>query len=111
MKPALTENELEVLRRAANGETYAVIAAALGYQEKSVSKMALRLARKLGAANITNAVLLACHAGLLDGRPQRHGDHAGYAAHIYRREDPCGLCKAGERAYRNQLRNRTKETA
>ncbi|MGW1160399.1 hypothetical protein ACWD48_19705 [Streptomyces sp. NPDC002519] len=37
-------------------------------------------------------------------RRERHGDHAGYAAHIYRREDPCDLCKAGEREYRNNRR-------
>ena len=109
MTKPLTANELEVLRRAAQGQTYATIAAALGYQEKSVSKMALRLARKLGAVNITHAVNLAWQAGIL--RRERHGDHAGYAAHLYRGEDPCDLCKTGERAYRNQLRQQRKEAA
>lgn len=105
----LTSTELEVLRRAAAGNTYAAIAEALGYQEKSVSKIALRLARKLGARNITNAVHLAWQAGIL--RRERHGDHAGYAAHIYRREDPCDLCKAGERKYRNSRRKQAEEHA
>lgn len=109
MKPELTPTEMEVLRRAADGDTYAAIAQALGYQEKSVSKMALRLARKLGARNITNAVHRAHLAGIL--RRERHGDHAGYAAHLYRGEDPCDLCKAGERKYRNDLRNGRKDNA
>ncbi|MGW1468485.1 helix-turn-helix domain-containing protein [Streptomyces sp. NPDC002308] len=98
--PYLTANERIVLERAAHGETYPAIAQELGYSEKSVSKMALRMNRKLGARNITHAVLLACQAGLLDGKPRRHGDHAGFAAHRYRGEEPCEACWAGERAYR-----------
>jgi len=97
---SLTPNEVTVLQRAAQGETYATIAHSLGYAEKSVNKMAYRLARKLGASNITHAVFLACQAGLLDGRPRRHGDHAGFAAHVRRGEEPCGVCWDGERAYR-----------
>jgi len=101
--PFLTPNELTVLERAANGETYAGIARALGYAEKSVSKIALRLARKLGANNITHAVFIAVQLRILDpGR--RHGDHAGFAAHRYRREEPCEACWDGERAYRRALR-------
>ncbi|MCX4885926.1 LuxR C-terminal-related transcriptional regulator [Streptomyces sp. NBC_00847] len=104
--PSLTDNELAVLERAANGDTYATIARDLGYQEKSVAKMALRLARKLGACNITHAVLLACRAGILDGRPrsQRHGDHGGYTNHQKRGEEACEACRAGERAYQVQRR-------
>lgn len=101
--PSLTVNEKTVLERAANGETYAVIARALGYQEKSVSKMALRLARKLGANNITHAVFLACQLRILDPS-RRHGDHAGFAAHRYRGEEPCEACWEGERAYRAERR-------
>ena len=101
--PTLTSNELEVLERAANGDTYATIARDLGYQEKSVSKMALRLARKLGANNITHAVFLACRAGILDAS-RRHGDHAGFNAHKYRGEDPCQRCWDGEREYRRERR-------
>ena len=105
--PSLTSNELAVLEHAANGDTYATIARELGYQEKSVSKMALRMARKLGANNITHAVLLACRAGVLDGRPrsQRHGDHSGYTQHQKRHEEACAACKAGERAYQAQRRS------
>jgi DNA-binding CsgD family transcriptional regulator len=97
-------NELAVLQRAAQGQTYAVIARGMGFADKSVSKIAFRLARKLGASNITHAVFLACQAGLLDGRPRRHGDHAGFAAHQARGEDPCGACLVGERAYRAERR-------
>ncbi|MFI6560361.1 response regulator transcription factor [Streptomyces sp. NPDC050534] len=109
----LTDVEAEVLRRAANGQTYAAIAHELGYQEKSVSKMALRLARKLDARNIAHAVLLACRAGILDGRPrsQRHGDHGGYTQHQKRGEDACQACKAGERDYQVERRKRRQKTA
>lgn len=105
--PSLTTNELAVLERAANGDTYAVIARDLGYVEKSVSKMALRLARKLGANNITHAVFIACRLRVLDPT-RRHGDHAGFAAHVYRGEDPCDACKAGESAYRAERRSARK---
>ena len=101
--PSLTANEFTVLERAANGDTYATIARDLGYQEKSVSKMALRLARKLGANNITHAVFLACQLRILDPT-RRHGDHAGFNAHKYRGEDPCQACWDGERQYRAERR-------
>lgn len=101
--PSLTANEFTVLERAANGDTYATIARDLGYQEKSVSKMALRLARKLGANNITHAVFLACQLRILDPA-RRHGDHAGFNAHKYRGEDPCQACWDGEREYRAERR-------
>ncbi|MFI0929685.1 helix-turn-helix transcriptional regulator [Streptomyces sp. NPDC021012] len=107
--PSLTPNEIAVLSGAAEGATYAVIAHRLGLREKSVNSLAHRLARKLGAQNITHAVLLACRAGILDGRPRRHGDHAGYAAHVARGEEPCEACWAGERAYRTERRRARKE--
>lgn len=108
--PSLTENELTVLQRAAQGQTYAVIAHGMGFADKSVNKIAFRAARKLGASNITHAVFLACRAGLLDGRPRRHGDHAGFAAHQARGEDPCEVCWDGERAYRRD-RKAARKTA
>lgn len=106
-RPVLTETELAVLAGAAEGDTYAVIGARLGLHEKSVSKIAVRAGRKLGARSIANAVILACRAGLLDGRPQRHGDRAGAVAHRRRGEDPrdCPLgCGEGEKAYRDALK-------
>ncbi|MFE4671071.1 helix-turn-helix transcriptional regulator [Streptomyces sp. NPDC056723] len=89
----LTDNELAVLQRAAHGETYAVIAQRLGYKEKSVSKMALRLARKLGARNISHAVHLATAASLIGTSPDC-GDRAAYLRHLRRGEDPCAPCRA-----------------
>lgn len=106
---SLTDTEVEVLRRAADGQTYAVIARELGYVENSVSKMASCLARKLGARNITHAVLLGCRAGILNGRPQRHGDHSGYTTHRLRGEEPCEACKAGERAYLVERRRKARQ--
>ena len=113
MTADLTANERAVLWAAAQGDTYAVIASRLGLHDKSVNKIAFRLARKLEARNITHAVFLACQAGILDGRPQRHGDHAGYEAHRRRGEDPtqCEPCRVGERDYRNELKAQRSEAA
>lgn len=97
---SLTANEYTVLQRAARGETYVAMGRDMGYAEKAINKMAFRMIHKLGASNITHAVFLACQAGLLDGKPRRHGDHAGFAAHVYRGEEPCEECWEGERAYR-----------
>lgn len=102
----LTAIEADVLRGAADGETYAETAHRIFITEKSVSNVATRIMRKLGARSMPQAVLLACQAGILDGRPQRHGDHAGFAAHRYRQEEPCDACRAGERAYRTEQRRR-----
>lgn len=96
--PLLTANELAVLRGASEGDTYAVIAARLGLAEKSVSKIAFRLARKLGARNITHAVWLACQTDVLEPK-RRHGDHAGYLQHRRRGEDACDACKAANGRY------------
>ncbi|MFI7096768.1 helix-turn-helix transcriptional regulator [Streptomyces lydicus] len=104
--PTLTERELNVLQRVANGASYVMLAAEWHIAEVTVRGYGLRVMRKLGASSITHAVLLACHAGILDGRPRRHGDHAGYAAHMYRGEEPCDACHAGELEYRAGLRAR-----
>lgn len=99
----LTEHQLRILRMVAAGRTHAQIAAELCLTPKGLTSGVNRVLAKLGASNAPHAVLLACRAGILDGRPQRHGDHAGYVAHVRRGEDPkdCPPCWAGERAYRN----------
>ena len=100
----LTPHQLEVLRMVAEGRTHAEIAAKLVVTPKGATAAVNRVLAKLGAANAPHAVFLACQAGILDGRPQRHGDHAGYEAHRRRGEDPkqCDRgCWDGERAYRN----------
>jgi hypothetical protein len=56
---------------------------------------------------LVHAVHLAYQAGLL--RRERHGDHAGFAAHRYRDEEPCDECWAGERAYRAERRQRRRQ--
>ncbi|MFI8191417.1 LuxR C-terminal-related transcriptional regulator [Streptomyces sp. NPDC085946] len=105
----LTAHELRVLRLVALGHTHEQIAEQLVMTRKGVTPTVNRVIRKLGARNAPHAVHLAHQAGIL--RRERHGDHAGYAAHLYRGETPCELCKAGERAYRNSRRNTRKEAA
>ena len=109
----LTPREKEVLARVAQGDTYASIASTYGLSLRTICWVGQVINRKLGARNITHAVLLACRAGILDGRPQRHGDHAGYEAHRRRGEDPtqCEPCRVGERDYRNELKAQRSEAA
>jgi DNA-binding CsgD family transcriptional regulator len=102
----LTDRQATVLRLASEGLTHRQIARQLRIRDKSVSYLVSEVLIRLGAENITHAVLLGCRAGILDGRPQRHGDHAGFAAHERRGEDPwaCESCAEGERAYRRERR-------
>ncbi|MFJ3923054.1 hypothetical protein [Streptomyces sp. NPDC090022] len=109
--PDLDERELRVLELSAAGYTYEHIARELGTGRPYTAKLASQLLRKLGARSMPQAVFLACRAGILDGRPQRHGDHAGYEAHLRRGEDPKAClygCPEGERAYRNAQRRASK---
>lgn len=101
--PSLSENELAVLKGAAAGETYAQTASQICMTEKSVSNVGRRLMAKLGAQTLAHAVFIAVQLKILDPT-RRHGDHAGFAAHKYYREDPCQACWEGERAYRAERR-------
>ena len=105
----LVDREIEVLRGIAEGGSYAEIAADLVLAHATVKNYAASAIKKLGARSQAHAVHLAWQAGIL--RRERHGDHAGYAAHIYRGEEPCDLCKAGERKYRNERRSSRKDAA
>lgn len=109
----LTARELDVLTRMANGSTYEAIGREYDRSVRTICWIGQVVMRKLGARSIAHAVLLACQAGILDGRPRRHGDHAGYAAHVYRGEDPtlCEPCRAGESAYRIARRAERRGTA
>ena len=111
MSAELTPHQLRVLRMVAQGLTHAQIAAELYVTPKGLTAAVNRIHAKLGATNAPHAVLLACQAGILDGRPQRHGDHAGYEAHRRRGEDPsrCEPCHTAERAYRNAQRQTHRE--
>jgi len=106
--PELTAHQLRILTLVAAGRTHAQIAAELTLTPKGATAAVNRVLAKLGASNAPHAVLLACQAGLLDGRPRRHGDHAGFAAHEYRGEDPCEACIAGEKAYKAAWRAKRK---
>lgn len=105
----LSDVELKVLRGTANGETYAETAGRIFITEKSVSNVATRVMRKLDAKSMPHAVHLAYQAGLF--RRERHGDHAGFAAHRYRDEEPCEACWAGKRAYRVEQRQKRRQEA
>ena len=104
----LTELDLAVLQHAAHGLTIAATARAIGKSAVAVQDARHRLMGKLGATTLVHAVFLACQAGILDGRPRRHGDHAGYEAHRRRGEDPsqCQPCREGERAHRRAMKKR-----
>jgi hypothetical protein len=80
-----------------------VIAARMHYTYRSAKDVGSRVIEKLGAKDMTHAVFIAVQLGLLDPR-RRHGDHAGFAAHRYRGEEPCEACWEGERAYRRERR-------
>jgi DNA-binding CsgD family transcriptional regulator len=101
--PALSDRQMRVLRLRAEGLSGPQIAAALHLAVSTVAYHERVLVHVLRARNLTHAVHLAHCAHLL--HPERHGDHAGYAAHLRRGEDPqeCESCAAGERTYRNDL--------
>jgi DNA-binding CsgD family transcriptional regulator len=105
----LSDLEAAVLRRAAEGLTVEATARLLGATPPAVQDTRHRLMGKLGAKSLVHAVHLAYQAGLL--RRERHGDHAGFAAHRYRDEEPCDDCWAGERAYRAERRQRRRQGA
>lgn len=108
---SLTARQTEVIKLASTGRSYYQIGRSLGITENTVDVFMRQIFKRLGADNLPHAVLLACHAGILDGRPQRHGDHAGFAAHRYRNEEPCRACREAERAYQHDRRVARRATA
>ena len=98
--PVLSAVQLAVLEGRAHGLTGKQLSAKFSYSDRGIEHASTAILRKLGARDMAHAVFIACQAGILDGRPQRHGDHAGFAAHRYRGEEPCAACWEGERAYR-----------
>lgn len=103
-RPVLTDTELAVLRGAAEGLTYAVIGRRLGLNEKSVSKIAVRVIRKLGARNITHAVHIGHSVGLL--WRDCLGDRASYLRHLYRGEPTHAACRAANARHNAEQRAR-----
>ncbi|GAA3113656.1 LuxR C-terminal-related transcriptional regulator [Streptomyces echinatus] len=107
----LTARQLDVLKRIAEGQPWARIGSDLGISINGVGSINKQILAKLGATSAAHAVFLGCRAGLLDGRPQRHGDHAGYTAHLRRHETPCDDCAKGEIAYRAARRSNRRQTS
>lgn len=107
----LSDIETTVLEGRAQGLTYMVLAGRIGCSYQSTKNVGARIIDKLGARDMAHAVFLACQAGLLDGRPRRHGDHAGFIAHQRRGEDPCWPCKQGEFDYQAERREARKLAA
>lgn len=107
----LVEREIQVLWLIAQGDSYAEIAVELHLAHASVKNYAASAIKKLGARSQAHAVHLAYQAGIF--RRQRHGDHAGFTAHVRRGEDPWACnrgCPEGERAYRAERRNTRRQT-
>jgi len=73
------------------------------YNYQSVKNAGFRVITKFGARDMAHAVFIAVQLRILDPT-RRHGDHAGFAAHRYRSEEPCEACWEGERAYRRERR-------
>lgn len=110
-RPVLTPGQLAALELVSEGMTLDQAGARLGITHYAVKLRLRRAMGQLGARNSTHAVLLACRAGYLDGRPQRHGDHNGYEDHRKRRDEICDACRAGEKAYRAALKARQRPSA
>ncbi|MEU0665729.1 hypothetical protein ABZ508_26585 [Streptomyces lavendulocolor] len=102
----LSGREQALLELMSEGLTFHLAGKALNppADERTARRTLANAYVKLGAENLPHAILLACRAGVLDGRPRRHGDHAGYAAHARAEEEPCDACVEGERAYRAEQR-------
>ncbi|MEU0818894.1 hypothetical protein [Streptomyces mirabilis] len=108
--PKVASREVEFLERLACGETPREIADAWRMELTSIWTVAERLRKKLGAKTNEQAVFIACELKILEPN-RRHGDHAGFAAHRYRGEEPCDDCWAGERTYRAEQRQRRRQEA
>ncbi|MYU20785.1 helix-turn-helix transcriptional regulator [Streptomyces sp. SID8352] len=106
---ALSDRQQAILRLRADGLSGPQIANRLHIAVSTVDYHERAICHTLRAVNISNAIHLAWQNGLL--RKERHGDHAGFAAHIRRGETPCDLCKAGESTYRRAQRRQRKNAA
>ncbi|MFB7605244.1 response regulator transcription factor [Streptomyces gardneri] len=108
----LARRELAVLTLVSQGLSYGECARQLQppVAENTAKAHMKHILAKLGARSAPHAIFLACQAGILDGRPRRHGDHAGYEAHRKRGEDPkqCEPCRLGERAHKQAMKKRSR---
>lgn len=108
----LVDREVQILGLIALGGSYAEIASELHLAHASVRNYAASAIKKLGARSQAHAVYIACQRKILEPN-RRHGDHAGFTAHVRRGEDPWACsqgCPEGERAYRAQRRSTRRQT-
>lgn len=102
--PTLAPIQMRILQLLTEGNDQQQIAYILRTSPVTVWRHIKKMREELGAFNNAQLVHLAYQAGVLEAPPKRrHGDHAGYAAHLYRGEQPCEACRKGERAYRSEL--------
>ncbi|WP_330479925.1 helix-turn-helix transcriptional regulator (plasmid) [Streptomyces platensis] len=102
--PTLAPIQMRILQLLAEGNDQEQIAYIARVSEKTVRNHLQKMKQVFGAFNNTHLVHLAYQSHVLEAPPRhRHGDHAGYAAHLYRGEKPCEACRAGERKYRAEL--------
>ncbi|MFF9787123.1 helix-turn-helix transcriptional regulator [Streptomyces nigrescens] len=110
--PALSPAQKRMLVLITEGHDQEQIAYILRTSPVTVWRQIKKMREAFGALNHAQLVHLAYQAGVLEAPPKhRHGDHAGYAAHLYRREKPCEACRAGEREYRARRRTNRKTVA
>jgi DNA-binding NarL/FixJ family response regulator len=67
MEDALTEREIEVLRRVASGNSNKIIGAQLNVSEATIKGHMKSILSKLGANDRTHAVTIAMKRGFIDG--------------------------------------------
>jgi DNA-binding NarL/FixJ family response regulator len=67
MEDALTEREIEVLRRVASGNSNKIIGAKLNVSEATIKGHMKSILSKLGANDRTHAVTIAIKRGFIDG--------------------------------------------
>ncbi|MET9517455.1 helix-turn-helix transcriptional regulator [Streptomyces sp. NPDC002994] len=101
-RPQLSDRQMQILRLRAEGYTGPEIAARLVIALGTLDYHERVIRHQLRARNPAHAVHLAHNAGLL--RRDRHGNHAGFAAHVRAKEEPCDRCLAAERAYQADRR-------
>lgn len=101
--PELSDRELELLRRVAEGATYRQIARDWVLSEVTVRGLGHRLLRKLDANTIAHAVHLAHVRGVIGPYPDC-GDRAAYQRHIRRREPTDPACRAANARWAVQQR-------
>lgn len=103
LMPVFSDREVQFLQRLARGETLQEVAREDNFSDSGIRWFAKRLRTKMGARTNEQLVFLSCQLGILEPK-RRHGDHAGFAAHRYRKEEPCDECWEGERAYRRAMK-------